>query len=93
MIADLVARIPDYGFDFPILDLTAEEEVLWDLGELNETDLPVLPAEISFIGFAGAEEASEAFELTADFNDESAAFWGDLSVYDFDAEFDLFDAE
>ncbi len=76
-----------------MLDLTAEEEVLWDLGELNEADLPVLPMEISFIGFAGIEEASEAFELTADFNDESAAFWGDLSVYDFDEAVDGYDAE
>ncbi len=92
-IADLVARIPDYGADFPVLDLTAEEEALWDLGELNEADLPVLPTESSFIGFAGAEETSGVFELTADFDDETAAFWGDLSVYDFDEAVDGYEAE
>ena len=89
----LVAMIPDYGADFPVLDLTEEEEALWDLGELNEADLPVLPAESSFIGYAGAEETSEAFVLTADFSDESAAFWGDLSAYDFDAAVDGYEAE
>ncbi len=93
-IADLVAMIPDYGVDFPVLDLTAEEEVLWDLGELNEADLPVLPTEISFIGFAGAElPAESSFELTADFNDETAAFWGDLSAYDYDEAVDGYEAE
>ncbi len=80
---------PDFGADFPVLDLTPEEEALWDLGELNEADLKVLPPDEKTV----SGSSSVIVSFTADFGDESAAFFGDLSVYDFDpaadtAEFD-----
>jgi|GEM_PF-2015221 len=84
---------PDFGADFPVLDLTPEEEALWDLGELNEADLKVLaPVETSSVGL-NLSASAEIITFTADFGDESSAFFGDLSVYDFDpaadtAEFD-----
>ena len=75
------------------LDLTPEEEALWDLGELNEADLKVLaPVETSSVGL-NLSASAEIITFTADFGDEASAFFGDLSVYDFDpaadtAEFD-----
>ena len=84
---------PDFGADFPVLDLTPEEEALWDLGELNEANLKVLaPVETSAAGL-NLSASAEIITFTADFGDESSAFFGDLSVYDFDpaadtAEFD-----
>ena len=84
---------PNFGADFPVLDLTPEEEALWDLGELDEADLKVLvPVETSSVGL-NLSASAEIITFTADFGDESSAFFGDLSVYDFDpaadtAEFD-----